>query len=116
MDKDLTFHLGGHKIALQPLPWRTVRAIQPRMFALNEKINAVGVAGLAESELDEIASVVLAAMDHATPGSARFTREEFDALPTNVGELMRALPAVSRAAGMIPRDGGKPEAASDEGK
>lgn len=120
MQQDLSFDLGGHKVYLSPFPWRAVRALQPALFALNAKINGEGngsIAGLNEADLEQLAGVVFSAMQHHEIGSLVVTREEFDDLPISSADLMRALPAIARAAGLIPRKlDGAAEAASDAGK
>ena len=120
MHKDLSFDLGGHKVHLSPLPWRAVRTLQPALFALNTKINGEGdgtIASLSEAVLEELAGVVFKAMQHHEVGSLVVTREEFDELPISAADLMRALPAIARAAGLIPRKpDGAAEAASETGK
>ena len=111
---DNSISLGGRTWAVPPLPWRVVRSIQPRLGAFFTATRGEGarVLVLSTADLDSMAQAIFEAVSFAAPG---LTREEFDGLSFGSLDLARAIPAVSRAAGMIKDDGGA-EASPDAGK
>ncbi len=107
MADDLTLKIGGAEFFLAPLPWRVVKKLQPQLYALYTKINSDGngdkpLGALSEGDLESLANVVFTALHHLEEGKAP-TREKFEDMPITVAELVRAIPVVARAAGMISR-------------
>lgn len=106
MADDLTLTLAGVEYQLAPLPWRTVKKIQPVLYRLYTTMQSDGgerpIASLSESDLDALAEIVFTALGHLETGT-RPARDAFDDMPITVGEMVRTIPPISRAAGMISR-------------
>lgn len=92
--------LAGRTWTLPPLPWRIVREIQP---AIGTFFTLAGESGantlrLTTAELDALAGVVFTAAAHV---DRTLTRESFDDLAFSPLDVVRAIPAVARACGLI---------------
>ena len=95
-----TIALGGKTWTLPPLPWRIVREIQP---ALGTFFSLAGADGantlrLTSDQLDALAGVVFRAAAFVEGG---LTREAFDNLAFSPLDVVRAIPAVARACGLV---------------
>ena len=116
MSDELKIKIGGASYHLAPLPWRVVKRLQPTLYALYVKVMSEGdekpLGSLTEEDLDTLADAVFASLGHLEAGKPP-TREHFDDLPITVAELVRCIPVVARAAGMISRDGKHSQEASD---
>jgi hypothetical protein len=106
--------LGGKAWTLPPLPWRIVREVQPalgRFYDASGSGDASRVIRLSTDDLDGLAAAFYRSLAHVEP---TLSRDDFDNLPFAPNDLIRAIPALSRACGLI-RDGAV-EAAPDAGK
>ena len=110
--------LGGRNWALPHLPFRAIKAIQPSLFAIylaagGPAMSSDSVARLGEAELDRLAEAIWRAIAHVDPA---LSLAEFLDLPFSVGELIKAFPAVARAAGLHPTQSATREASLEPGK
>ena len=95
---------------------RLFMAASRSLYALYVKVMSEGgekpLGSLTEEDLDTLADAVFASLGHLEAGKPP-TREHFDDLPITVAELVRCIPVVARAAGMISRDAKHSQGASD---
>lgn len=94
--------LGGRQWTLPHLPFRAVKAIQPALFQIyaeagGAEMSGANVARLGEAQFERLAEATWRAIAVAEPTLAY---EDFLDLPFSVGDLIQALPALAKAAGL----------------
>ncbi len=94
--------LGGRSWTLPHLPFRAIKAIQPALFQIyadagGDATTSASVARLGEPQFDRLAQATWRAIAVVDP-SLGF--EDFLDLKFSVGELIQALPALAKAAGL----------------
>jgi hypothetical protein len=94
--------LGGRRWTLPHLPFRAVKAIQPALFQVypeagGAETSSASVARLGEAQFDRLAEATWRAIAVVDP---TLGYEAFLDLPFSVGELIQALPALAKAAGL----------------
>ncbi|RBP03807.1 hypothetical protein DFR50_14255 [Roseiarcus fermentans] len=103
-----TIALGGKTWTLPALPWRIVREVQPeigKFFALAGD-GGTNTLRLTTAELDALAGVVFRAAGHV---DRTLTREAFDDLAFSPLDVVRAIPAVARACGLVKESAAAPD-------
>ena len=111
--------LGGRRWALPHLPFRAIKTIQPALFQIyadagGAETSNANVARLGEAQFDRLAEATWRAIAVVEPAIAY---EDFLDLPFSVGDLIQALPALARAAGLrVERPDATREASPPEGK
>ena len=101
-DETFVVALGGRRWALPHLPFRAIKAIQPALFQIyadagGDAASSASVASLGEAQFDRLAEATWRAIAVVDPALAY---EDFLDLPFSVGELIQALPALAKAAGL----------------
>jgi hypothetical protein len=94
--------LGGRSWALPHLPFRAIKAIQPALFQIyadagGDGATSASVARLGEAQFDRLAEATWRAIAVADP---KLGYDDFLDLKFSVGELIQALPALAKAAGL----------------
>jgi hypothetical protein len=100
--------LAGRRWALPHLPFRSIKSIQPALFAVYAEaggadISTTSIAHLGEAQFDRLAEATWRAIAVVDP---TLGFDEFLDLPFSVGELIQAFPAVAKAAGLRAGDAG----------
>lgn len=101
-DDTFVIALGGRRWALPHLPFRAVKAIQPALFQIyadggGDAASSASVASLGEAQFDTLAQATWRGIAVVDPALAY---EDFLDLKFSVGELIQALPALAKAAGL----------------
>lgn len=94
--------LGGRCWSLPHLPFRAVKAIQPALFQVyadagGAETSGAGVARLGEAQFDRLAEAAWRAIVVVEP---TLDHQAFLNLPFSVRDLIEALPALAKAAGL----------------
>ena len=102
--------LGGRQWTLPHLPFRAVKAIQPALFQIyaeagGAELSGANVARLGEAQFERLAEAQFERLAEATwraiaVAEPTLAYEDFLDLPFSVGDLIQALPALAKAAGL----------------
>lgn len=103
-DEAFAISLGGKTWSVPHLPFRAIKAIQPALFdvylaAGGPSMSGESIARLSEAQLDRLAEATWRAIAFIEP---ELSLAKFLDLPFSVGELIKAFPAVAKAAGLRP--------------
>jgi hypothetical protein len=95
--------LGKRKFSVPELTWRDVKRLMPMMA----KIARTDFREASEEQYNELADLVHIAVGRDIAGVKGITREDLDALPMTLKEILAAVPVIARQAGMESEQGAK---------